>query len=69
MIKTKIVKAKDKPVVVVMDYREYLRLKEIEEDRESYHSVLRLRTKNKKWKTREEMKKNLTYSTGTSIPH
>jgi len=59
MIKTQIVKADDKPIVVIMDYQEYRRLKEIEEDREDYGSALAVKTRNKKWKTHRELKKEL----------
>ena len=40
MIKTQIVKEDNKPVAVIMDYREYMRLKEIEEDRMDYYFAL-----------------------------
>ena len=59
MIKTQIVKADDKPIVVIMDYNEYLRLKEIEEDRGDYYSALQVKMKNKKWKTHSELKTDL----------
>ncbi len=59
MIKTQIVKEDNKPVAVIMDYREYLRLKEIEEDRMDYYSALQVKKKNKKWKTHDELKKEL----------
>lgn len=59
MIKTQIVKEDNKPVVVIMDYEEYLRLKEIEEDRGDYYSALQVKMKNKKWKTHEDLKKEL----------
>ncbi len=60
MIKTQIVKSGDrKPVFVIMDYEEYLRLKEIEEDGEDYYSALQIKMKNKKWKTHEELKMEL----------
>jgi len=59
MIKTHIVKADDKPVAVIMDYQEYLRLKEIEEDRIDYYSALQVKEKNKKWKSHAELKKEL----------
>jgi len=42
-----------------MDYREYLRLKEIEEDRMDYYSALQVKKKNKKWKSHDELKKEL----------
>lgn len=59
MIKTQVVKQNNKPVVVIMDYKEYLRLKEIEEDRKDYYSALAVKMKNKKWKTHDELKKDL----------
>ena len=59
MIKTQIVKADDKPVVVIMDYLEYRRLKEIEEDREDYYSALRIKKMNKKWTSHDQLKKEL----------
>jgi PHD/YefM family antitoxin component YafN of YafNO toxin-antitoxin module len=59
MIKTQIVKADDKPVAVIMDYQEYRRLKEIEEDREDYYSALEVKTRNKRWKPHGELKKEL----------
>jgi hypothetical protein len=57
MIKTQIVKADDKPLAVIMDYQEYRRLKEIEEDREDYYSALEVKTRNKKWKPHGGVKK------------
>jgi len=44
---------------VLLDYREYKRLKEIEEDKADYRSALEVKRKNKKWKTHEEIKKEL----------
>jgi len=41
MIKTQIVKEGKKPIAVLMDYKEYKRLKEVEEDK-SGRSVSRL---------------------------
>ena len=57
MIKTQIVKENDKPVAVVLDYKEYLRLKEIEQDRKDYYSALQVKMKNKKWLSHKDLKK------------
>ncbi|MDH4164774.1 MAG: type II toxin-antitoxin system Phd/YefM family antitoxin [Nitrospirota bacterium] len=57
MIKTQIVKQNNKPVAVVLDYKEYLRLKEIEQDRKDYASALAIKTKNKKWTSHKDLKK------------
>ena len=57
MIKTQIVKENDKPVAVVLDYKEYLRLKEIEQDRKDYYSALQVKMKNKKWMSHKDLKK------------
>jgi hypothetical protein len=59
MIKTQIVKEGKKPIAVVMDYKEYKRLKEIEEDKADYISVLEVKLKNKKWKSHSQLKKEL----------
>lgn len=59
MIKTQIVKEDNKPVAVIMDYKEYLRLKEIAEDRADYYSAAEVKRKNKKWKSHGELKKEL----------
>jgi len=59
MIKTQIVKEGNKPIAVLLDYREYKRLKEIAEDKADYASALAVKTKNKKWKSHAEVKKEL----------
>ena len=48
MIKTQIVKEKNKPVAVIMDYKEYVRLREIEQERKDYHSAAKTKAANKK---------------------
>lgn len=60
MIKTQLVKENNKPVAVVIDYKEYLRLKEIEEDRNDYYAALNVKMKNKKWKSHDVLKKELS---------
>jgi PHD/YefM family antitoxin component YafN of YafNO toxin-antitoxin module len=57
MIKTQIVKQNNKPVAVVLDYKEYLRLKEIEQDRKDYASALEIKARNKKWTSHKDLKK------------
>ena len=59
MIKTQIVKEDNRPVAVIMDYKEYLRLREIEEERKDYYSASKVKMKNKKWKAHAELKKEL----------
>ena len=59
MIKTQIVKEGKKPIAVLMDYKEYKRLKDIEEDKADYLSALEVKLKNKKWKTHALLKKEL----------
>ena len=59
MIKTQLVKQDNKPVAVIVDYKEYLRLKEIEEDRNDYYAALEVKRKNKKWKSHTDLKKEL----------
>jgi hypothetical protein len=57
MIKTQIVKQNDKPVAVILDYKEYVRLKEIEQDRKDYASALQTKINNKKWMNHKDLKK------------
>lgn len=59
MIKTQIIKEKNKPIAVILDYKEYLKLKEIEEDRKDYYTALETKRKNKKWVKHEDLKKKL----------
>ena len=59
MIKTQIVRQDSRPVAVIMDYKEYLRLKEIEEERKDYYSAAKVKMRNKKWKSHEDLKKEL----------
>ncbi len=59
MIKTQIVKEGKKPIAVLMDYKEYKRLKEIEEDKADYLSALEVKLKNKKWKSHAQLQKDL----------
>lgn len=59
MIKTQIIKEDKKPVAVIMDYKEYLRLKEIEQDKSDYYSALKVKSKNKKWISHRDIKKEL----------
>ena len=42
-----------------MDYKEYLRLKEIEEERKEYYSAAKVKMRNRKWKSHEDLKKEL----------
>ena len=59
MIRTRVIKENKKPVAVIMDYKEYVRLKEIEQDRKDYYSATRTRAANKKWTGHEELKEEL----------
>lgn len=59
MIKTQIIKEKSKPIAVILDYKEYLKLKEIEEDKKDYYTALETKRKNKKWVKHEDLKKKL----------
>jgi hypothetical protein len=59
MIKTQIIKKDKEPVAVILDYLEYMRLKEIEQDSKDYRSALAVKKRNKEWITHDELKKNL----------
>ena len=59
MVKTQIIRKDKEPVAVILDYNEYVRLKEIEQDSEDYRSALLVKEKNKKWTTHKDLKKDL----------
>lgn len=59
MIRTQIIKEKNRPIAVIMDYKEYLQLKEIEEDRKDYYSALKTKRETKKWVSHHDLKKKL----------
>lgn len=59
MIRTQIIKQSNKPIAVILDYEEYKRLKEIEEDKEDYYSALKIKIENNKWFSHSEVKKEL----------
>lgn len=59
MIKTQVIKEKNKPIAVILDYKEYLKLKEIEEDRIDYYSAIETKLKNKRWAEHKDLKKKL----------
>ncbi len=42
-----------------MDYKEYVRLKEIEQDRRDYYSAAKTKVANKKWTDHEDLTKEL----------
>ena len=59
MIKTHILKENNKPVAVVLDYREYIKLKNLEKDREDYVEAVMIKKKNKKWISHGALTKKL----------
>ena len=59
MVKTQIIKKDKEPVVVILDYKEYVRLKEIEQDSKDYREALTIKEKNKKWTAHAALKKEL----------
>ncbi len=60
MIKTQVIKESGKPVAVILDYSEFLRLKGIErEDKKDYQSAIQVKRKNKKWTSHKDLKESL----------
>jgi hypothetical protein len=59
MIKTQIIKDNNMPKMVVLDYNEYLKLKEAEEDRNNYYAALETKLTNRLWIKHEDIKKEL----------
>ena len=60
MIRTHIIRENKKPVAVIMDYKEYVRLKEIEQDRRDCYSAAKTKAANKKWTDHEDLAKELS---------
>ncbi len=59
MIETQVIKENDQPVAVILDYNEYQRLKEIEQNQLDYISGHEIKKTNKKWIRHEDLKKEL----------
>ena len=59
MIKTQIIKEGNQPIAVILDYKEYLRLKEIEEDKFDYYTAFEIKKNNKIWTDHEDLKNDL----------
>ena len=59
MIKPQLIEIENKPVAIILDYNEYLRLKKIEEDKSDYYSALKTKLQNKKWINHKDLKKDL----------
>lgn len=61
MIETNIIKQNDKPVAVVIDYQEFVRLKQIEEDYLDYTSAMQVKEENQVWIKHSDLKKERGY--------
>lgn len=57
MIKKHIIKEGGKPVAVILDYKEYMELKTMAEDKADYYSSIETKRKTKKWVPHEDLKK------------
>lgn len=56
MIKTRMLKRKNRTVAVLMDVREYKRLKKIEMDRADYATALEIKNINTEWTDHKSLK-------------
>lgn len=56
MIKMHILKDGENPVAVVLDYKEYMKLKAIAEDTMDYNSAIAIKRKTRKWVSHEDLK-------------
>ena len=61
MIDLQIIKDGEKPVAVILDIKEYERLKEIEQNKEDYFAALEIKLQNKNWKAHDELKLELGF--------
>ena len=56
---SELMKSKNKPVAVVIDYNEYQKLIEAKQDREDYNIAVKTKKAVKKWVSHEKLKKDL----------
>ena len=61
MIKTQFIRESNKPIAVIIDYQEFKRLKEIEQDKTDYWDAFKVKMTNKKWISHQELKKELGF--------
>ena len=57
MIKTQLIEYENNPIAIILDYKEYLRLREIEQDMKDYNSAYETKKENTKWISHSEIKK------------
>ncbi|MCK9245249.1 MAG: type II toxin-antitoxin system Phd/YefM family antitoxin [Candidatus Marinimicrobia bacterium] len=61
MIETNVIKQNDKPVAVIIDYKEYVRLRQIEEDFLDYSSAMQVKEQNQVWIKHSDLKKEMGF--------
>ena len=59
MIKTQVIKKGKDPIAVIIDYKEYLRLKELAQDRAEYAAAIDAEKKTRRLTPLKEVKKRL----------
>lgn len=59
VIKTQIIQEDNHPIAVILDYQEYMRLKQLEIDNQDYLEAVEIKKNNKKWTSHEDLKKEL----------
>lgn len=59
MIETQIIKQGKKSVAVILDFKEYQKLKKIQEEYEDYQDAVTAEKNTKKWHKHEDVKKQL----------
>jgi len=59
MIKTQVIKKGKDPIAVIIDYKEYLRLKEMAQDRAEYAAAIDAEKKTRRLTSLKEVKKRL----------
>ena len=59
MIETQIIRQGKKPVAVILDFKEYMKLKEIQQEYEDYQDAIKAEQNTKKWHSHDDVKKKL----------
>ena len=62
MIRTQLIKESSKAIAVILDIKEYERLKAIEQDAKDYDSAIAVKLNNENWINHEDLKNKLNIS-------
>ena len=59
MIKPQIIQENGKPKLIILDYKEYLKLKEMADDKSGYYEAIEAEETTRSWHSHKDVKKKL----------